>query len=227
MFHDLIEMALNRGLSNIEHIRDGVKHWLNIGPSTSHRVPYGYSTPLMQLHVDSDLNFYLEVLNRLVHTGTIRCPTFNRIDHSQAGQLLDSLDGGLNVCQGRADVPAQLLDPSQRKQAIEQGLADGNFISYPDYRYRSHDCKFVVDGQDNAIQCPACAQPDDPRGRVSVPSMLDLSGLRLPEQQRRRLIYTPTTEVSSTTTSTTTTTCKTNFFSPLCYGNGPFYLICK
>ncbi|KZS07487.1 Cag-like protein [Daphnia magna] len=208
VLRDLIEMARSRGLSDIEYIQDGLKHWLNIGPSTSYRVPYGYSTHLMQLHIDSDLNFYLEALNRLVHTGCIRSSTTDRIDPNLAAPLLDSLNGGLTVCHGRGHVPDELLDLSHRKQAIEQGLLNGNFISYPDNRYRSHDCKFVIDGQTGATQCPSCAQPDDPcrRQRLDPFRIAPLSELAMRREQRDgRPLYTPTTGVTSPTTSTATT----------------------
>ncbi|XP_057381650.2 uncharacterized protein LOC130704203 [Daphnia carinata] len=205
VFRDLIEMARSRGLSDIEYIQDGLKHWLNIGPSTSYRVPYGYSAHLMQLHIDSDLNFYLEALNRLVNTGSIRSASCDRVDPNLAAPLLDSLNGGLTVCHGRGHVPDEFLDQSHRKQAIEEGLANGNFISYPDNRYRSHDCKFVIDGQMGATQCPSCAQADDPR-QSSADDVRPLPESRVGrEQQDRRPLYTPTTGVRSPTTWTTTT----------------------
>ncbi|KAI9553235.1 hypothetical protein GHT06_021131 [Daphnia sinensis] len=208
VFRDLIEMACSRGLSDIEYIQDGLKHWLNIGPSTSYRVPYGYSTHLMQLHIDSDLNFYLEALNRLVHSGSIRSSTSDHIDPNLAAPLLDSLNGGLTVCHGRGRVPDEFLDQSHRKRVTEEGLANGNFISYPDNRYRSHDCKLVIDGQTEATQCPSCAQSDDP-GSIPPLSELRISGT----QQDRRPLYTPTTGVRSPITWTTTTSWPRSHFS--------------
>lgn len=184
MFGKLKEMARSLGLPSLEFIDDrGVTVQMEIRPpsSSDYNVPHcGYRTHLMRLLVNKSLHFFLEVLGQRVSTGSFLSD--QSIDPHIVDNVLDTLNGGVHVCQGRGTVPPELTETSRRKEAVRKCLVDGNIITYPDYRYRSLDCHFLVDAQNGATQCSPCAQNDGCR-RESLPNTLDFSNLRLDNNQ--------------------------------------------
>ena len=146
------------GLSTLEYSDDRGDLWLEIRPppATSFRVPfYGYRTHLMRLIVDRHLSYWLEVLGHCVRSGTFRSLTSGGIDPSLVKPLVDLLSGGALVCQGRGSV-LKRVQQFHPKTALEQGLANQDYFTLPDYRYRSYDCLRLIDARSGATQCSSC-----------------------------------------------------------------------
>ncbi|XP_057381649.1 uncharacterized protein LOC130704202 [Daphnia carinata] len=185
MFKKLQEMTHSLGLPSLE-FRDsfGDMEQMEIRPPTTfdYKVPNReYRTHLMRLLVNKGLSFFLEVLGQTVTSGNF-LPEKSADPHL-IEDVLSSLNGGVAVCQGRGNVRLDLTEPSRRKEAVRQGLIEDNMITYPDFRYRSYDCEYLVDTANGATQCPPCAQPNDSSQNEIIPNMLNLSDLKLDNNQ--------------------------------------------
>ncbi|KAI9553242.1 hypothetical protein GHT06_021138 [Daphnia sinensis] len=113
-----------------------------------------YKTHLMRLIVLHDLRFIFEVLGQVQHVGSFI--TDNSIDQGQMRSELNKVKTG-TVCQGRFPV---VHEGRSMAEVIRQGMLHGNYFTIADYRYRSLDCKLLVDvDQPGATRCSSCLQP--------------------------------------------------------------------
>ncbi|KAI9553234.1 hypothetical protein GHT06_021130 [Daphnia sinensis] len=183
IFRKLKEMSHSLGMPSLEFFDDfGNTVQMEIRPPSSldYKMPHReYSTHLMRLLVNKSLSFFLEVLGQSVTSGEFLPENPSGTDPHLIENILGSLNGDVTVCKGRGNVRLELMEPSRRKQAMREGLIDGNMLTFPDLRYRSYDCEYLVDTHNGVTQCSPCAQQDDPNQQDFLPNMLNLSDLKL------------------------------------------------
>lgn len=187
-------MARQRNLACFQYADDHGDAWLEIRPpaTSAFRVPlYGYRTHLIRLLIDRQFSYWLEAIGHCVRNGSLRSAgSGNDPDSALADQLLDSLAGGVVVCQGRGSV-LKRVHQFHPKAAIEQGIAGSNYFTLPDYRYRAYDCARLVDARSGANQCAACLRPPEPTPPplevISPPGSARFPAIKLPDEQASEL----------------------------------------
>ena len=112
-----------------------------------YRVPrHDYPTHLSRLIVDSNLQYFLEVLGHCVQRGSFFKDMSSGLNYSEMTSVLCALDGGYRICDGVASF-AKRLPAVDAKSAQECGLLRNLDFTLPDHRFRSHDCLKWIDNQ--------------------------------------------------------------------------------
>lgn len=98
---ELVALVEARGLTQFAYRDDRGGEWMEIRPSTAtFRVPfYGYRTHLLRMIVDQHMSYWLEAVGHCVRSGSLRSVHSSSLDPAVVIPLLDSLNGGLCVCQ--------------------------------------------------------------------------------------------------------------------------------
>lgn len=152
-----------RGLTSFEYSDAWGERWMEIRPrpSATFRVPfYGYQTHPLRLIVNQHLSYWLEAMGHCIRSGTFRRSTINataihpQFDVYTVQSVLHLLAGGANICKGVHSDDSSLMHPHHQQMAA----IDDNYLTLPDYRYRSYHCYWLVDASPGSgqTQCPSC-----------------------------------------------------------------------
>lgn len=101
MTAELVVLVESRGLTHLAYCDQHGGKWMEIRPScATFRVPfYGYTTHLLRIIVDQNLTYWLEAVGHCVRSGSLRFSHPPSLDRTTTIALLDSVNGGLCVCQ--------------------------------------------------------------------------------------------------------------------------------
>ena len=104
MTAELVVLVESRGLTHLAYCDQHGGKWMEIRPSSAtFRVPfYGYTTHLLRIIVDQHLTYWLEAVGHCVRSGSLRSVHPPSLDRTTTIALLDSVNGGLCICQVRS-----------------------------------------------------------------------------------------------------------------------------
>ena len=109
----------------------------------------------------------------------------------QLHNYLQGLKENFRVCDGRGSINLQETRVDIRS-TVERGQATGNFITFPDYRFRSFNCRLLVDAEAiradlYATKCSSCLEP--PAAVPPPPLPIPHSSTRSSPRKRQNLSF--------------------------------------